>query len=90
MAIVSNTSGPLAVPTASRTTHPPKQTALMARSVILKGEIHSRHEAAFFSGVLICDPPNASDGSQPPRPSDVAASEPAGSRSLDRLVRLLA
>lgn len=30
----------------------------MARSMILKGEIHSRYEPAFFADVLIVDPPN--------------------------------
>jgi hypothetical protein len=59
VAMVRTTSGPLGVPTISRTTHAPKQTALIASSVILSGEIQSCHVVCAFSGAFIVStPPN--------------------------------
>jgi hypothetical protein len=59
--IVKRTNGPPPAPTANKTIHPPKQTALIARSVTLRGERYSRQSEGCFSVVFIIavrSPPN--------------------------------
>jgi hypothetical protein len=60
--IVKRNRGMPSAPKANKTTHPPKQTALIARSVILRGERFSRQSEFRSSVVFIIStwlPPNA-------------------------------
>ncbi len=53
MPIVNKISGPFPGPNANKTIQPPKQTALTAKSVILRGERYFRHSDFCFSVVFI-------------------------------------